>query len=132
MNTTLSPGLQAVISAAILIGGKARVGLHIKLQYTIGDTQVVMSGVVKGITFDQKKNRSLLHMQASASSVSMRNRILTYVYNLFGERETTGVAKKPDGPPHERGSGGIMLKATPPLSQGSDPSSRSATGTNGS
>ncbi len=76
--------------AAILIGGKARVGLPIKVQYTIGDTLVVMSGVVKGITFDQKKNRSLLHMQATASSVSMRNRILIYVYNLFGERETVG------------------------------------------
>jgi PilZ domain len=118
--------------AAILIGGKARVGLPIKVQYTIGDTLVVMSGVVKGITFDQKKNRSLLHMQATASSVSMRNRILTYVYNLFGERETVG-PKKPEGPPRERGSEGIVLKATPPLSQQSPaPSPRSATGTNGS
>src|SRR5208283_4747815 len=90
--------------AAILIGGKARVGLPIKVQYALGDTTVVMSGVVKGITFDQKKNRSLLHMQATASSASMRNRILMYVYNLFGERETA-VPKKPD-PSRERGSEG--------------------------
>ena len=54
-----------------------------------------MSGVVKGITFDQKKNRSLLHMQAAPSSVTMRNRILVYVYNLFGERETIVPGKKP-------------------------------------
>ena len=58
--------------------------------------RMVMSGVVKGITFDQKKNRSLLHMQATASSVAMRNRILMYVYNLFGERETIVAGKKPD------------------------------------
>jgi c-di-GMP-binding flagellar brake protein YcgR len=118
--------------AAILIGGKARVGLPIKLQYTIGETLVVMSGVVKGITFDQKKNRSLLHMQASASSVSMRNRILMYVYNLFGERETIETGKKPAGPPKERGSEGIMLKATPVAERGPASSPRSATGTDGS
>jgi c-di-GMP-binding flagellar brake protein YcgR len=100
--------------AAILIGEKARVGLPIKIQFTLAETQVVMSGVVKGITFDQKKNRSLLHMQAAASSVTMRNRILVYVYNLFGERETIVPGKKTDTPAKERGSEGIMLKATPP------------------
>jgi c-di-GMP-binding flagellar brake protein YcgR len=100
--------------AAILIGGKARVGLPIKVQFSIGDNVMVMSGVVKGITFDQKKNRSLLHMQATASSVSMRNRILTYVYNLFGERETIVAGKKPEPAPRERPTEGIVLKATPP------------------
>jgi len=100
--------------AAILIGGKARVGLPVKVQFSILDSVVAMSGVVKGITFDQKKNRSLLHMQAAASSVTMRNRILTYVYNLFGERETIAVGKKPEAPPKERGSEGIMLNASPP------------------
>jgi c-di-GMP-binding flagellar brake protein YcgR len=100
--------------AAIIIGGKARVGLPIKIQFTISDSVVVMSGVVKGITFDQKKNRSLLHMQAAASSVTVRNRILTYVYNLFGERETIIPGKKPEAPAKERGSEGIVLKAGPP------------------
>jgi hypothetical protein len=73
-----------------------------------------MSGVVKGITFDQKKNRSLLHMQAAASSMTMRNRILVYVYNLFGERETIVPGKKPVTPPRERSSDGIILKAAAP------------------
>jgi len=100
--------------AAILIGGKARVGLPIKIQFSMGETLVVMSGVVKGITFDQKKNRSLLHMQAASSSVTMRNRILVYVYNLFGERETIVPGKKPVTPPIERSSEEIILKATPP------------------
>jgi c-di-GMP-binding flagellar brake protein YcgR len=99
--------------AAILIGGRARVGLPIKIQFTIADTLVVMSGVVKGITFDQKKNRSLLHMQAAAPSVAMRNRLLVYVYNLFGERETVMPGKK-EIPSREGSTEGIMLKATPP------------------
>ena len=119
--------------AAILIRGKARVGVPLKLQVTLGDSLVIMSGVVKGITYDEKKNLSLLHMQASAPSVIMRNRILTYVYNLFGDRETNGAVKKSEGPPREGGSEGTMPKATPPLSQqGPQAAPRSATGTNGS
>jgi hypothetical protein len=108
--------------AAILIGGKARVGLPIKVQFTLGDAPLSMSGVVKGITFDQKKNRSLLHMQAATPATSTRNRILTYVYNLFGERDTIVRGKKPDATPRERASEGIVLKAGPASSAGGSPS----------
>lgn len=112
--------------AALLIGGKARVGLPIKIQFTIADTLVVMSGVVKGITFDQKKNRSLLHMQAASPSVTMRNRILVYVYNLFGERETIVAGKRPEPAP-QRSPEGIVLRASPPGSpSGAQPGSPSA------
>ena len=50
--------------AAVLIGGKAKVGLPIKVQFTIGEALVPLCGVVKGLNYDQKKNRSLLHLQA--------------------------------------------------------------------
>jgi c-di-GMP-binding flagellar brake protein YcgR len=73
---------------AILIGGRAKVGLPVKVQFSITDNLIVMSGIVKGVTFDPKKNRSLLHVQALPPSIGMRNRILIYVYNLFAERET--------------------------------------------
>jgi hypothetical protein len=45
-----------------------------------------MSGIIKGITYDKKKNRSVLHLQASPLSDRMRNDILTYVYDIFEER----------------------------------------------
>jgi hypothetical protein len=57
-----------------------------------------MTGVVKGVNFDAKKNRSLLHVQAVVPSILMRNRILMYVYNLFAERETI-IVRKPPTPP---------------------------------
>jgi c-di-GMP-binding flagellar brake protein YcgR len=97
--------------AALLIGGKARVGLPVKVQFTIVDSVIVMHGVVKGLNFDQNKNRSLIHLQATAPSVTMRNKILTYVYNLFGERATIVPGKKPD---RAAAPEGIMLKAGPP------------------
>jgi len=96
---------------AVLIGGKAKVGLPLKVQFQIGDVNLAMNGVVKGVNFDEKKSRSILHVQAVPPSVATRNRLLTYVYNLFGERETV-VAKKPD--PRESKPEGIVLKATPP------------------
>jgi hypothetical protein len=80
--------------AAILIGGKAKVGLPIKLQFAIAESPIIVSGVTKGVTFDPKKNRSVLHIQAIPPSAVMRNRILIYVYNLFAERETL-IIKKP-------------------------------------
>jgi c-di-GMP-binding flagellar brake protein YcgR len=99
--------------AAILIGGKAKVGLPVKVQFTIGDHPIAISGVVKGINFDTKKNRSLLHMQSSPSSAMVRNRILMYVYNLFGERDPPAAARKPDQQGKGRESEGIVLKASP-------------------
>jgi c-di-GMP-binding flagellar brake protein YcgR len=80
---------------AVLIGGKAKVGLPVKLQFALGESPVVMSGVVKGLNYDQKKNRSLLHVQASRPGTATSNRILTYVFNLFGEREAPG--RVPEG-----------------------------------
>jgi hypothetical protein len=43
----------------------------------------------------------------------MRNRLLVYVYNLFGERETIVAGRKPEPAP-QRSPEGIVLKATPP------------------
>jgi c-di-GMP-binding flagellar brake protein YcgR len=73
--------------AAILIGGKAKVGIIIKVQFLLGDSSIILSGVVKNINYDQKKNRSLLHLQAQPLSQVMQNRVIEYVYNIFGERE---------------------------------------------
>ena len=74
--------------AAIVIGGRAKVGLAVKLQFALGSSTIVMCGTVKGVTFDQKRNQSILHLQAVDLSSKQKNMILSYVYNIFGERET--------------------------------------------
>jgi len=76
--------------AAILIGGRAKVGLPLKVQFFLDDSAVVMCGVVKGVNFDEKRNRSTLHLQAVPLSPRLRNKVLAYVYNLFGERDIVG------------------------------------------
>lgn len=79
---------------ALLVGGKAKVGLAIKTQFDLGDQTVAMSGTIRGITFDEKKNRSVLHIQAVPPSDRTRNTILTFVYDIFDERKEKN-AKKP-------------------------------------
>jgi len=71
---------------SLLVGGKAKVGLAMKVQAELSGHLVTMSGIIKGITYDKKKNRSVLHLQASPLSDRTRNDILTYVYDIFEER----------------------------------------------
>lgn len=73
--------------AAVLIGGRAKVGLAIKLQFELVDHTIVLNGIIKGVNYDMNKNRSLLHIQAFPPSHYMKNNILTYVYNVFGHRD---------------------------------------------
>ncbi len=94
---------------AILIGGKAKVGLPLKVQFYLGDSLVILTGVVKGVNFDQLKNRSLVHVQAAPPSVLVRNRIHIYVYNLFGERDVGPGVRNGERTP--RTEEGIVLRA---------------------
>jgi c-di-GMP-binding flagellar brake protein YcgR len=88
-----SPGLRCRLKdlsedgAALMVGGRTKAGLPLKLQFDLADKRVVMCGVVKGASYDSAKNVSLLHIQAAPPSLNTRNHILTYVYNLFGEQE---------------------------------------------
>ena len=75
--------------AAILVGGRAKVGMVVKSQFSLNDEPMAMCGIVKGVTFNQKKNQSILHMQALVVSPVTKNKILSFVYNLFGEQEST-------------------------------------------
>ncbi len=87
-----TPGLRCRLSdisedgAAILVGGRAKVGLVLKIQFEINGSPIVMSGVVKGVTYNEQKNQSILHLQAIPLKPRTRNQVLSYVYNLFDER----------------------------------------------
>jgi c-di-GMP-binding flagellar brake protein YcgR len=88
--------------AAVLIGGKAKVGMPVKVQFTLNKITLILCGIVKGLTFNQKRNQSVLHLQAVPPSNRMRNTILSYVYNIFGERNDDmkkNVRRKPAPPP---------------------------------
>lgn len=86
--------------AAVLIGGRAKVGLPVKIQFTLAKDPLVLCGIVKGSTFNAKKNQSILHVQGNSPPPRIKNHILSYVYNLFGERDVEdklAAKKKPTG-----------------------------------
>jgi c-di-GMP-binding flagellar brake protein YcgR len=82
---------------ALLVGGKAKVGLCMKAQFKLGDEDITMSGTIRGITFDERRNRSVLHIQAVPPSERLKNLILTFVYDIFDERKDKAAKKKVPG-----------------------------------
>jgi hypothetical protein len=60
--------------------------MPVKFQFSLGKSVVVMLGTIKGINYNERKNQSLLHIQAQPPSLPIKNRILIFVYNIFGEQ----------------------------------------------
>ncbi|MDA3941087.1 MAG: PilZ domain-containing protein [Spirochaetia bacterium] len=77
--------------AALLIGGHGKVGMNVKIQFKLSDSTLIMCGVVKGVSFQQNKNTSIIHIQSVPLQDRVKNRILAYVYDLFGERSSKNV-----------------------------------------
>ncbi len=71
--------------AAVIVGGRAKPGLPVKIQTEMDEEQVVIAGVIKGVNFRQNKNVSVLHIEAVPPGPQMKNKILTYVYGIFAE-----------------------------------------------
>jgi c-di-GMP-binding flagellar brake protein YcgR len=71
---------------SVLIGGKGRLGMTVKVQFFLGERQIVMSGTVRSLDYDQEANRTVLHVEAVTPSQRTRNAIRSYVYNI-GEAE---------------------------------------------
>jgi c-di-GMP-binding flagellar brake protein YcgR len=98
------PGLRALVQdlsedgAAVAIGGKARPGLQVKLQFGLEERSVVMSGTVRSVDFDADSNRSVLHVEAVTPSPRMRNAIRSFVYNIREDDD------RPDGDDISRGT----------------------------
>ena len=74
--------------AAVAIGGRAKAGVPVKIQTRLNEETVVMSGIIKSVTFKQKNRASILHIEAEPLSLPMRIKVLTYVYGLFEYGET--------------------------------------------
>ncbi len=81
--------------AAAIVGGRAKPGLPVKIQTEIHNTPIVMCGTIKGVTYKESKNVSILHIQANTPSAPIKNTILTYVYDIFADDPTGRPALRP-------------------------------------
>ena len=73
--------------ALIRIGGKGVSNVQIKLQFNIQNMLIIMFGVVRTVEFNEASNQSLLHFECIHLEPTMKNEILSFVYNMLPERE---------------------------------------------
>ena len=71
----------------IRIGGKGMADVQLKLQFSIGETFIMMFGVVRSVEYNETINQSRLHFECTHIEPSMKNAILTYVYNVIPEEQ---------------------------------------------
>ncbi len=79
----------------VAIGGKAKAGIPLKMQVTIGGELIVMSGIVRSVEYKTAKNMSVLHIEAKRPSLLMRAKILSFVYGLFASEHTADDSRQP-------------------------------------
>lgn len=73
--------------ALIKIGGKGIENVKIKLQFTIQNKLILMFGVIRTVEFNEEENQSLLHFECTKIETSMKNEILSFVYNMLPDSE---------------------------------------------
>lgn len=84
-----SGGLKCVIEdisedgAMIRVGGIAKKGISIKLQFLLEGDTIIMYGIVRAVEYVKKVNQSRLHFECLHLDASMRNKILAFVYNVL-------------------------------------------------
>jgi c-di-GMP-binding flagellar brake protein YcgR len=87
----LTPGLKSILEdlsdsgCAVTVGGKATVGLRVKVQFILNNMPVCISGTVCSLEYNAERNRSLLHVEADPLSQEARNHILGEVFGMAGE-----------------------------------------------
>jgi c-di-GMP-binding flagellar brake protein YcgR len=82
------PGLKCILSdvsesgCAVVIGGQGKVGLRLKIQFSLDESPICMNGTVKSIDYDKKANKSILHIEADPLPLATKNRIQGEVFGL--------------------------------------------------
>lgn len=89
----IASGLMCIVEnisqdgALIRAGGRAESNLELKLQFALGDTTIVMIGTVRSVEYISETNQSKLHFEAQELPKSMKNAVLSYVYNFMSTEE---------------------------------------------
>lgn len=83
----------------VAIGGKAKAGIPLKMQVTIAGEIIIMCGIVRSVEYKTARNLSVLHIEAKRPSLSMRAKILSFVYGLFASEHRADEAHHAPPPP---------------------------------
>ncbi len=73
--------------ALIRIGGKGIANIKIKLVFMLNTEEIVMFGMVKSVEFNATLNQSRLHLECPDLDQVIKNKILSFVYNITPQDE---------------------------------------------
>ncbi len=119
------PGLKCLVEnisedgALIRIGGKGKTKLKLRLEFLLEDSPIVMSGIVRGVEYNEELNISRLHFQSLSIDEDSRNKILTYVYTFLTEHKD-GVAPNKQNDYNINGTSTITTQPTAQLVSASE------------
>jgi c-di-GMP-binding flagellar brake protein YcgR len=89
----MTPGLKCFVEnisdtgCGVLIGGKSSEGIRIKVQFILNNSPICLSGTVRSVEYNEKENKSLLHMEADTMKLETRNLILGEVFGMLPEED---------------------------------------------
>lgn len=69
--------------ALIRVGGMGKTNIQIKIQFRLNDTLIIMYGIIRAVEYNKALEQSRLHFECIHIDPSMKNAILTYVYNII-------------------------------------------------
>jgi c-di-GMP-binding flagellar brake protein YcgR len=82
------PGLKCLLSdlsengCAVVIGGQAKPGFRLKVQFSLDEVPIYMNGTVKSVDYNEAENKSLLHVEADPLPLAIKNRIHGEVFGV--------------------------------------------------
>ena len=87
------PGLKCFLEdisdtgCAVTVGGKADSGMRVKVQFSLDNAPICMTGTVRSTGFSEDTNRSVLRIEAENLPLATRNRILGEVFGMASDGE---------------------------------------------
>ena len=89
----VNPGVKCFLEdlsdsgCAVTIGGKALPDMRLKVQFSLNNYVLCMSGTVRSVDYKEDLHRSLLHVESDPLPIETRNQILGEVFGMLPEDE---------------------------------------------
>ncbi|MDR2247260.1 MAG: PilZ domain-containing protein [Treponema sp.] len=101
------PGFKCILNdisdtgCSLAIGGKASVGLRVKVQFVLDTAPLVLCGTVRSVDYNADANRSVLHIEADPLPTDTRNAILGEIFGMREDDEELPFRITEENPPDD-------------------------------
>lgn len=108
------PGFKCVLSdisdtgCSLAIGGKAPVGLRVKVQFALDTAPLILCGTVRSVDYNADANRSVLHIEADPLPTDTRNAILGELFGMREDDEDLPFRITEENPPDDEDGSGLI------------------------